>query len=532
MSIKLNTNFEQCLNDLKLKYHEEFEYINGFHKTQLSLTDFKDMFTSVDTVANITIDPSANSDIKDIRTLINDMSKPLHKLICFNDVFTQIENDFDLKTAINWFEHEWTGLLYMHNATTCAYYSYCYAYDVKQIAEQGLFFLKSFKPGPAQHLTTFNNHILETISWLSNRTSGAVGLPSYLVYSFYFWKKDCNDNYYLKSPEYYRDQCFQQFIYDCNQPYLRITESAFTNISIMDSNYLSEIFGDKQYPDGSYIIDYIDELIEYQKAFMKVVSKTRYNQMMTFPVISFSLLTKKNNTASKFVDEDFAKWCVKHNMEWKDNNFYLGTDVTSLSSCCRLISNISELNEQKKAKGFINSIGGTSLEIGSVQASTINLVRIAKMIKCRPLNTLEKEIQEYIKMLKEIQLLNMKALHSVRNIIKKNITLGLLPNYTCELIKLENQYNTIGITAMEETMREFHLLQIDEFDNISYSKQAYEFASLILDTIQQEANKFSNDKDYSINVEAIPGESANVKLAAKDNLLFSSNLYANLFSSF
>ena len=121
---------------------------------------------------------------------------------------------------------------------------------------------------------------MEFISWAANRTSGAVGLPSYLVYSYYFWYNDVRNNFYLKDPEYYRRQCFQKFIYDLNQPYLRVTESAFSNISIMDRNYLIELFGGRSFPDGEYVIDHIEGIIEHQKVFMKVVSEIRNKTMM------------------------------------------------------------------------------------------------------------------------------------------------------------------------------------------------------------------------------------------------------------
>lgn len=88
----------------------------------------------------------------------------------------------------------------------------CFAYDLDLLVEKGLFFTEKISSGPAKHLTTFNDHVLEYIGWLTNRSSGAVGLPSYLVYSWYFWYKDINDNFYLKDPEYYRRQCFQKFV--------------------------------------------------------------------------------------------------------------------------------------------------------------------------------------------------------------------------------------------------------------------------------------------------------------------------------
>lgn len=103
-----------------------------------------------------------------------------------------------------------------------------------------------------------------------------------------------------------------------------------TNFSIFDEEYIYALFGGKQFPDGTDIVDYVDELIEYEKAFMRVCSKIRSENVMTFPVLTFSLLRKNG----KFVNEDFAKWCCRHNMQWADSNFYISEDVTSLSNCC------------------------------------------------------------------------------------------------------------------------------------------------------------------------------------------------------
>ena len=49
----------------------------------------------------------------------------------------------------------------------------------------------------------------------------------------------------------------------------------------------------------------------------------------------------------------------------------MSDNVGTLSNCCRLLSDTSKL------EGFINSIGGTALSIGSVKVNTINLMRIA-----------------------------------------------------------------------------------------------------------------------------------------------------------
>ena len=102
--------------------------------------------------------------------------------------------------------------------------------------------------------------------------------------------------------------------------------------------------------------------------------------MFTFPVSSISMVRKNG----KFLDEEFAEWAIKHNIEWSDSNLFIDEDVSSLSNCCRLKSNIRDL-------GYFNSIGGTALKVGSVKVNTINLARLA-------LDTNTKE--EYIEELK------------------------------------------------------------------------------------------------------------------------------------
>lgn len=501
IKLKLYPPFVTAMNRLRKTYGETFEKMNGFHNSNLNFSDFIDNFVDSSTVADTTIDANANSSTHDVRTLISDMTKPHTKLLAFNKIFYELTKKYGLPSAEQWLEDEWSGALYLHDAPSSSFIPYCYAYDLDKIVENGLFFINKFKTEPPKHLTTYNDHVLEFISWASNRSSGAVGLPSYLLYSYYFWMNDTKNGFYLKDPEYYRRQCFQKFVYDLNQPYLRITECAFTNISIMDRNYLTELFGGRTFPNGEFVIDHIDGIIGHQKVFMEVVSETRKETMMTFPVLTFSLLYQNG----KFVDEEFARWCNHHNMEWYDSNFYVGSDVTSLSNCCRLISNTSKLS------AFINSIGGTSLSIGSVKVNTINLRRIALEAagsKEHFISILQKRIDSCV-----------KTLDIVRAIIKRNIDKGLLPNYTYGLVEMEKQYNTIGITAMYEALVEFDLINTDAFGYKAYSDEAMDFAKRILDTINQQ--KESYGFDYSINVECIPAERANVVLCSKDSELYS-----------
>ena len=384
----------------------------------------------------------------------------------------------------------------------------CFAYDIKELAEKGLFFLReNFNPNPPKHLTTFVDFVKEYISFASNRSSGAVGLPNLIPYMYYFWKKDC-DNDYLgvassENKQKYAEQNIQRFIYALNQPCVRDgQQSAFTNTSVFDRPYFEALFGGSEFPDGTFMIDFEEEIIEFQKLYMRVMAKIREENMFTFPVSTISLLRQDG----KFVDEEFAEWGIKHNMKWSDSNLFIDDSVSSLSNCCRLKSDIRDL-------GYFNSVGGTALKVGSIKVSTINLARLA-------LDTNTKE--EYLEELEKRTLINVKVLHIVRRIIKRNVEKGLLPNFSYKMVDFEHLYNTIGFIGIYETMKKFGCTKTDELGNVYYTDEAATFGKQIFETMRRVADKFIKDYncDYMINTEQIPGESAAAKLMAKDKFFY------------
>ena len=501
IELKFNKDFERALNALREKYGEDFEILNGIHNSQMNFSDFIDAFVDKN-VADVTIDANANASNKDIASFRTEKGKSIDKVIAANKIFHEIKKKYGLKTAKEWLETEYIGGFYLHDFPSTTYVPYCYAYDLSRLATEGLFFLKNYNSQPPKHLTTFIDDVIEFISFMSNRSSGAVGIPNILVWTYYFWKKDCENGFIINNPDYYARQSFQKLIYRLNQPFMRIDQSAFVNVSIFDREYYEALFGGLEFPDGTFAIDYVDEFIEHQKVFMEVVSKVRQENMFTFPVLTYSLLYKDG----KFVDEEFARWCSDHNCKWNDSNFFVSGDVTTLSNCCRLLSDTSKL------KGFINSIGGTALSIGSVKVNTINLVHI--------FYELGEEVTEkkYLNLLKKRTTLCCKVLDRVRHIICRNVEKGLLPNYCDGGIEMDKQYCTVGILGLYETMEKFGCIETDEFGNKFYTENGMEFAGKIFDVLNETKDSFTDE--YSFNIESVPAEQAAVKLCAKDNILF------------
>lgn len=88
----------------------------------------------------------------------------------FDDGFIQVKNNemiveaddtvFDLSTESH---HFLCNGIQVHN---------CFAVDIDSVARRGLYFLENYNAEPPKHLTTFNQMVVETVSYLSNRQSG------------------------------------------------------------------------------------------------------------------------------------------------------------------------------------------------------------------------------------------------------------------------------------------------------------------------------------------------------------------------
>ena len=520
IDIVLDDDFTECLTQLKNKYGEKLADLNGFSDSKLNHTSFIDNFIDNTTVADASIDPSSNVGRHDMPTLLGELSKSHKKLLSYNKLYYEVKKKWGKEVADTWLEAEYDGHLYLHDAPTSSFHHYCYAYDLKDLAERGLYFLDdgTFNAQPPQHLETFVDFVKEFISFACNRSSGAVGLPNLIPYMYYFWKKDCDNGYYIHDEIYFAKQQIQRLIYALNQPYTRDgVQSAFTNTSIFDHPYFEALFGGSVFPDGSFMIDFEEEIIKFQKLFLETMSDIRSQNMMTFPVNTISLLYQNG----EFVDEEFARYAIDHNRKWADSNLFVDKSVNSLSNCCRLKSDIESL-------GYFNSIGGSALSVGSVKVSTINLARIALE---------SKDESEYLKNLKHYVELDCIILDTVRHVIKRNVEKGLLQNFTYGLVDFGHLYNTIGFIGIYETLKHFGYVKVDAFGNANYTTEGEELGKKIFDIIHSESKEFISyyECDYQINCEQSPAESAADKLMQKDRYFFPNTvvddlpLYGNQF---
>lgn len=507
INIRTKKNFQTQFNKMAETYGEEFLKLQGLDDEKLSLTDFIEGFIDSDNVANASVDANANIAQKDIVTLLSEMSKPHQKLLAFNKLYYELNKKYGFKTANEAMEAMWNYALYMHDFNTSTFYHYCFAYDIKDIVERGLFFIENYNAKPAKHLDSFIQILMEGIAWLSRRQSGAVGLPNLIPYLYYFWSRDVKAGYYTKDPETYKHQQLQALIYRLNQPWVRTDQAAFTNVSVFDHPYFEAIFGGSVFPDGELMIDEEEEIIQFQKDFIDVVNEIREENIFTFPVLTASLLYVNN----EFVDDEFARWACEASRKWNLFNFFTDSTVNSLSNCCRLKSDVTDL--------YFNSIGGSALKVGSVKVSTLNIARLAYQSKTE---------QEFLVKLRNLTELNLKILDVQRDIITRNVEKGLLPSFSSGLVDFEHLYSTIGVNGIYEAMKTFGYTKVDEFGNTYYTDEAYSLGRRIFNVIRNCIDNFSLDKNYKFNIEQVPAEQAAAKMQAADKFLYPDKVVEDL----
>ena len=172
INIKLDKNFTTMFNRLSAEYGTEMSALNGFSDEQLSYTDFISNFIDKQTVADASIDGNANVGRKDIVSLENEMSKPHSKLLAFNKIYYEINKEYGFSTANKWIRGEWIGDFYLHDAVSSSFRPYCFAYDIDDLVNKGLYFIDGFNAQPPQHLITYTDFVIEYINWTCNRSSG------------------------------------------------------------------------------------------------------------------------------------------------------------------------------------------------------------------------------------------------------------------------------------------------------------------------------------------------------------------------
>lgn len=494
--------FVECLAKIEKKYGFDLFQVSGIGK-QLDINWFaKQYFGKKTNTADVSVDANSNVGLKNVVIWDNELSKPLKLIYSYYRMWKGLKKKFGLEYANEAVKKQLTGEIYVndfHGFSSNLYY--CYNYSTLDTAMKGIpRGIDAEASRPTKYLGTFLEHLQLFCIHAGASSLGAVGLADLLLtvsaYTARILAVQGDHKVNFTSQEdcwtYVRAK-LRNFVYFLNQPN-RIVQSLFSNVSIYDDNFLDTLveyyFIEDKVTGEMFFAD--KEIVKkVQMMFVDIMNEIMSERITTFPVVTacFSLDDERN-----VQDEEFLKWVLEADKQFRFINLYGGATST-LSSCCRLRSD--------RTNQYVNSIGSGSTRIGSLGVCSQNLPRLAFMSNG--------SVEVFKDMLRENIIMSQRINGVKRGILKKAIDGGMIPLYNLGYVDLKTQYSTTGVVGIYEA------LEILGYD--IRTEAGTEFAREILQFINDVTDEASLEQKAACNVEQIPAENVAVKLAKKDRML-------------
>lgn len=424
-------------------------------------------------------DSNANVTNKNIATLSAELFKDYTRQLKISLIQDRIRARFDDDLAKEFKRQLDAGEVYLNDSTGLSIY--CNAISLYPFILNGLKDLGGECDAP-KHLSSFCGGYINLVYAISAQQSGALATVGFLMCFDYFARKDYGDNYLETAKDKITAE-LQGVVYSINQPAgSRGYQSNFLNWTIFDKYYFNALYENFVFPDMTKP-DY-ESVNKLQKFFMKWFNKERTKHILTFPVITASVL----NNGEELLDKDFQDFIAEELAEGNSFFIYNDTNASSLSSCCRLKNSIEDqINE------FSFTLGAGGEMTGSKNVMTINLNRLIQ--DKRDLRTEVDKVHKY-------QV-------SVNDYFTDLYNKDMLPVFKAGYNSLDKQFLTIGINGIVEGA---------EYLGYTISNNP-EYMKFISDTLKEisDINK-ENSKKYNVkfNTEFIPGENVAVVFAKKD----------------
>ena len=424
-------------------------------------------------------DANANVTNKNIATLSAELFKDYTRQLKISLIQDRIRARFDDDLAKEFKRQLDAGEVYLNDSTGLSIY--CNAISLYPFLLNGLKDLGGECDAP-KHLSSFCGGYVNLVYAISAQQSGALATVGFLMCFDYFARKDYGDNYLETAKDKITAE-LQGVVYSINQPAgSRGYQSNFLNWTIFDKYYFNALYENFVFPDMTKP-DY-ESVNKLQKFFMKWFNKERTKHILTFPVITASVL----NDGKELLDKDFQDFIAEELAEGNSFFIYNDTNASSLSSCCRLKNSIEDqINE------FSFTLGAGGEMTGSKNVMTINLNRLIQ--DKRDLRTEVDKVHKY-------QV-------SVNDYFIDLYNKDMLPVFKAGYNSLDKQFLTIGINGIVEGA---------EYLGYTISNNP-EYMKFISDTLKiiSDINK-ENSKKYNVkfNTEFIPGENVAVVFAKKD----------------
>jgi anaerobic ribonucleoside-triphosphate reductase len=278
--------------------------------------------------------------------------------------------------------------------------------------------------------------------------------------------------------------------------------SAFWNISILQKEYFESMFEGFCFPDGSR--PEWESLDKLQRHFMQWFNKEREKALLTFPVVTAATIKKDG----KISDPAFEDFLCEELAAGNGFFVYMSDTADSLSSCCRLLSELAD-------NSFSYSLGAGGVATGSKNVITLNLNRFVQdahkqwqedtaLDATVPgfMEYLEQELQREVRILHKFQM-------GFEDLFQELKAQNMLPVFEADYISLEKQFLTVGINGMLESAE---FLGIKAGNNPEYKEYLQRLLKVIYTTNREGAAEYG----VKFNTEYVPAENLGPKNYAWD----------------
>lgn len=432
------------------------------------------------------VDANANVTHKTLATLEAEIYKPYTIALNRQLVTEKLKKMFGQDMADEYLQDLDYHFIYAHDETSLK--PYCASITLYPFLLEGTKCMGGVSKAP-KNLQSFCGSFVNLVYQVASNFAGAIATVEFLHYFDYFARKQYGKDY-LKTHTKEVKQELQGVVYGLNQPAsARGDQSVFWNISVFDRPYMQEMFGNFYYPNGTQ--PDMNSVMELQKFFMEWFRKERHKELLTFPVLTASILT---DGRGGFVDPSFVDFCAQQMSKGHSFFVYMSDSVDSLASCCRLRNELAD-------NTFSYTLGAGGVVTGSAQVITINLNRLADLAIMFNDN-FDDVLREQIRK-------THKYLLASKFVYKDYIKAGLLPAYNEGFMDIDKQFLTLGINGLVEAAEQYGL-KID--NNIEYKH----WVSHVLGIFKEENKKALQKYGCRFNTELVPAETLGVKNAKWD----------------
>ena len=425
------------------------------------------------------VDSNANVTHKTLATLEAELYKPYTIELNRRMVCEKLRERFGDAVANSYINDLKNHLIYIHDETSLK--PYCASISLYPFILEGTKSIGGVSGAP-KNLQSFCGGFVNLVYQIASNFAGAVATVEFLHMFDYFARKTYGKDY-LKTHTREVAQELQGVVYALNQPAsARGDQSVFWNISVLDRPYMKEMFGGFYYPDGTQVD--MQSTRDLQIFFMEWFRMERQKELLTFPVLTASLLTTKEG----FADEHFRDYCADQMCKGHSFFVYMSDSVDSLASCCRLRNELAD-------NTFSYTLGAGGVVTGSAQVITINMHRFMRDTQIGDLESVIERVHQY--------------LIAHRMVYEDYIAAGLLPAYTAGHMDISKQFLTIGLNGVVEAA-EHCGYTID--NNDGYKTFLAELLAVFKAKNKEALQKYG----YRFNTEFVPAENLGVKNAKWD----------------